>query len=145
MVSFYFMTPVFGVVYVLAKRLGISIRPVSGKVLLLLLLPMFLDGLSHMMNDMIWGISADGFRDSNAWLATLTAGRFPGFYGGDHLGTFNWWMRLLTGLLAAWGVAFFVFPRLDVLLQEEASRSCAEHEPAAGASADATMGLGKRS
>ena len=44
MVSFYFMTPVIAVVYMLAKRVGVSIRPVSGKVLLLLLLPLFLDG-----------------------------------------------------------------------------------------------------
>ena len=126
MVSFYFMTPVFGLVYVLLKRLGVLIGPISGKVLLLLLLPMFLDGLTHMMNDTVWGISAGGFRDNNGWLVALTANQFPGFYSGDFQGTFNWWMRLLTGLLAAWGAAFFAFPHLDLLLRDEAQRVCGE-------------------
>jgi uncharacterized membrane protein len=124
MVSFYFMTPIFGIVYVLLNRQGVSIRPVSTKVLILLLLPMFFDGITHMMNDLVWGISAGGFRDSNGWLALLTANRFPGFYSGDQLGTFNWWIRLLSGLLAAFGLAFYLFPRLDTLLQREADRTC---------------------
>ncbi len=55
------------------KRLGVSIGPISIKVLLLLLLPMFLDGLSHMMNGAVWGISAGGSRDNNGWLVALTA------------------------------------------------------------------------
>ena len=124
MVSFYFMAPVFGLVYAGLRRFGVSIRPLSTKMLLLLLLPMFIDGLTHMMNDTIWGISAAGFRDTNGWLVQLTANRFPGFYAGDHVGTFNWWMRLISGVLAAFGLAFFLFPRLDDLLRREAVRTC---------------------
>jgi hypothetical protein len=37
-------------------------------------------------------------------------------------GTFNWWMRLLTGLLAAWGVAFLAFPWLDHLFQHDGTK-----------------------
>lgn len=58
-------------------------------------------------------------RDSNAWLVFLTNGVFPGFYAGDALGSFNWWLRLLTGLLAAWGIAAFVFPWLKQTFQKE--------------------------
>lgn len=124
MVSFYFMVPVFGLLYAGLRCVGISIRPTSFRTLLLLLLPMILDGLTHMISDTIWGISGGGFRDNNGWLALLTANRLSGFYVGDHFGTFNWWMRLLSGLLAAFGLAFFLFPRLDDLLRREAACTC---------------------
>jgi uncharacterized membrane protein len=124
MISFYTMTPVFGLLYAGLRRLGVQIRPLSIKLLLLFLLPMLLDGLMHVVNDMIWGVSAGGFRDTNGWLALLTSGRFPGLYAGDHLRTFNWWMRLLSGLLAALGLAFFFFPRLDNLFRREAELTC---------------------
>ena len=54
----------------------------------------------------------------------LTANVLPGFYAGDHLGTFNWWMRLVTGLLAAWGLAFYSFPHLDRQIARERARAC---------------------
>lgn len=121
MISFYTMTPIFGLFYVLLRRLG-SIRPLPWRLLVLALLPLALDGGTHALNDLFYGISATGFRDTNAWLALLTGQAFPAFYAGDHAGTFNWWMRLLTGLVAAWGVAFWLFPWLDQLFQEESAR-----------------------
>jgi hypothetical protein len=55
-----------------------------------------------------------GFRDSNAWLAAITNQAFaPSFYAGDALGSFNAWMRLLTGILFGLGVVWFGFPYLD--------------------------------
>ncbi len=113
MIAFYTMTPVFGLVYVwLSHR--IALRPLPLKALLLALFPLAIDGVSHALNDALFGPSStEGFRTTNAWLATLTSNRFPGFYAGDHLGTFNWWVRLLTGMLAAWAVAFTLFPSLD--------------------------------
>jgi len=120
MISFYSLTPVFGVIYVALRR---WVRePLSLRVFLWLLVPMFLDGTTHMLSDVLAGISNGGFRDTNAWLAVLTANAWPAFYAGDHLGAFNWWMRLVTGGLAAWGTAFFTFPWLDRLLKEEQGR-----------------------
>ncbi len=52
-----------------------------------------------------------GFRDNNLWLASLTNYSLPSaFYAGDALGSFNSWMRLLTGLLAGVAIGWFVFP-----------------------------------
>lgn len=77
----------------------------------LLLLPMVLDGGSHMISDLA-GIG-QGFRDTNGWLAALTYHSFPaGFYAGDALGSFNSLMRFLTGILAALAVTWLVFPFL---------------------------------
>lgn len=121
MISFYTMTPIFGLFHVLLRRLR-PIRPLPWRLLILALLPLALDGGTHTLNDLLYGISARGFRDTNAWLALLTGNLFPAFYAGDHAGTFNWWMRLVTGLLAAWGVAFWFFPWLDRLFQDESSR-----------------------
>lgn len=122
MISFYFLTPVFGLVYGLVRTVGWRVRPIPLKLLLLLLLPMTLDGVTHLVNDLVFGVTGNGFRDTNAWLALLTGHAFPGFYAGDHFGTFNWWMRLLTGMVAAWGLAFWVFPWIDRLMADEVDR-----------------------
>jgi hypothetical protein len=76
------------------------------------LLPMAIDGSSHFVSDLA-GI-AQGFRDSNAWLAALTNHVFaPSFYAGDAVGSFNSWMRILTGVLFGVGVVWFGFPYID--------------------------------
>ncbi len=78
----------------------------------LLLLPMAIDGGSHFISDLS-GIG-NGFRDSNLWLSTLTNNAFSAsFYAGDALGSFNSWMRLLTGLLFGLGVVLFLFPHIQ--------------------------------
>lgn len=77
---------------------------------LLLILPMALDGGSHMMSE----VTGLGFRETNTWLAALTGGVFPEtFYAGTTLGSFNWLMRTLTGTLFAVGCVWFAFPYLD--------------------------------
>jgi hypothetical protein len=35
------------------------------------------------------------------------------FYAGAALGSFNSWMRLLTGSLAAFGLVWFIYPRVQ--------------------------------
>jgi hypothetical protein len=55
-----------------------------------------------------------GFRETNNWLAVLTNHSLPAtFYVGDALGSFNSWMRLLTGLLFGLGVVWCLYPRLQ--------------------------------
>jgi hypothetical protein len=79
---------------------------------------MVIDGGSHAVSDLA-GIG-QGFRDSNLWLAALTHHALPPtFYAGDALGSFNSWMRFLTGLLAGSGIAWFVFP---YMLQSQAGK-----------------------
>jgi uncharacterized membrane protein len=79
--------------------------------LALFLLPMALDGGTHFLSDLA-GIG-QGFRYTNAWLAASTHLAFsPNFYAGDALGSFNSWMRVITGLLAALGLVWFAFPYL---------------------------------
>ncbi len=73
------------------------------------LIPITADGLTHMVSDLA-GIGL-GFRDSNLWLANLTNFSLsPNFYAGDALGSFNSWMRIITGLIAGLGIVWFVFP-----------------------------------
>ncbi len=122
MVSFY--TPLFigAVVMLLARRrvrrktgqptAASGWSPMPLRWFLLALLPLAVDGTTHLINDII-GFGT-GFRDTNAWLAVLTGNIFPPtFYAGDAIGSFNWWMRLLTGLLAGFAVVWLFFPHLE--------------------------------
>lgn len=80
--------------------------------LALFLLPMLLDGTSHMISD-FWGIG-QGFRDTNLWLSILTNHIFPSnFYVGDAWGSFNSLMRLLTGISFGLGIVWFGFPYVN--------------------------------
>lgn len=59
-----------------------------------------------------------GFRATNAWLAMLTGDRLPpSFYAGDALGSFNSWMRLLTGVFFGLGLVWFLYPRLGTIIE----------------------------
>jgi hypothetical protein len=70
------------------------------------------DGVSHWVSDLA-GLG-QGFRYNNAWLATLTGNLFPeSFYVGNALGSFNSWMRLITGLLFALGVVWLAYPFVE--------------------------------
>jgi len=82
----------------------------------LFILPLAIDGATHMFSDFA-GLTA-GFRYSNLWLSNLTGYIFPtDFYIGDTLGSFNSWMRIITGLLFGVGTAGFIFPFIDRSLQ----------------------------
>lgn len=88
------------------------LKPLPLWTFILLILPMAVDGGTHFLSDLA-GIG-QGFRDSNAWLAALTNNLFPAtFYTGDMLGSFNSWMRLVTGWLFGVGVVWLVYPYLN--------------------------------
>jgi uncharacterized membrane protein len=75
----------------------------------LLILPMALDGGSHILSE----ITRLGFRESNAWAVWLTGGLFPSsFYVGTTVGSLNWLLRTLTGTLFGLATIWFVYPYL---------------------------------
>lgn len=109
MVSAYGSIPLAGLIWGLVRR---RLRPLPIWGLILLATPMAIDGATHFLSDLA-GIGA-GFRYSNEWLASLTIHAFPTtFYAGNALGSFNSWMRLITGILFGVGVVWFAFPYLD--------------------------------
>jgi uncharacterized membrane protein len=109
MVSLYTSLFAGAAIYAVMRR---RIKPFPVFVFVALLMPLALDGLSHTVSD-FWGIG-NGFRDSNEWLRALTGNVFSStFYAGDAWGSFNAWMRLITGILAGVGLAWFLLPRLD--------------------------------
>ena len=109
MVSMYSSIWVFGLLWYPFRR-RLPRLPFWG--LVLFLLPMALDGTTHLISDFA-GIG-QGFRDSNLWLAALTHNALPPtFYIGDGWGSFNSIMRLLTGFFFGIGMVWFGFPYLD--------------------------------
>jgi len=114
MVSVFTSLFVGGLLFALARwrsRRQRPWRPLAVRLWLLALVPLFIDGVTHMISDAIHPVF--GFREGNAWLAWLTGEAFaPTFYAGDAIGSFNWWMRLLTGLLAGFATAWLVYPHV---------------------------------
>lgn len=109
MISFYGSVWVFGILW-WALRRKIKALPWWG--FFLLLVPIVVDGGTHAISDLA-GLG-QGFRATNAWLSTMTGNALPAsFYAGDLLGSFNSWMRWLTGVLAGLGIAWFVFPHVE--------------------------------
>jgi uncharacterized membrane protein len=80
---------VAGLLFGLVRR---YIRPTSLKIAGLLLLPMLIDGGTHMLDD-LFGL---GFRG-----------------GGDAIGTLNFWLRMITGILAGVAMLLVVYPRVE--------------------------------
>lgn len=87
-------------------------RPRLGAVgFMLLLLPLLLDGFSHMNSEN----SGQGFRESNQWAVQLTGGLFsPDFYRGTTVGSLNWFLRTVTGLLFGLGLVWFLFTYFSI-------------------------------
>ena len=87
-------------------------KPLPMRVFFLLLLPMAIDGTTHALSDLA-GIG-QGFRDTNIWLQDLTNNAFSmAFYQGDALGSFNSWMRLITGMLFGIALVGFAYPYIN--------------------------------
>lgn len=108
MVSFYTSVWVFAVLWYPLRR---KVKPLPWWGFLLLLLPLAVDGGTHMLSDLA-GIG-QGFRDTNEWLRILTKDTFSAaFYAGDALGSFNSLMRLTTGPLAGLAIVWLAFPHL---------------------------------
>jgi uncharacterized membrane protein len=113
MVSMYTSILFFGILWGWIRRRTNGKRP--GHLSIwgfgLSLLPMAVDGFSHLFSD-LQGFE-QGFRQNNLWLVHLTHGVLPAwFYAGNALGSFNSDMRLLTGIIFGLGVVWFAFPYL---------------------------------
>ncbi len=108
--------------WVLRRRL--PVLPLWG--LIMLTLPMALDGTSHLLSDLA-GIER-GFRESNLWLVALTANRLaPAFYAGDVWGSFNSIMRLVTGILFGSSIGWFSVPYLSAFEAQPAHSGLPRH------------------
>jgi uncharacterized membrane protein len=108
MVSMYNSIWLFGLLWWPFRQ---RIKPLPLWGFILLCLPMAIDGSTHFISDLA-GIE-QGFRQTNLWLVTLTHGGLPTwFYAGNALGSFNSWMRLITGVLFGLGLVWFGFPFL---------------------------------
>ncbi len=113
MVWLYGMIFVGGLVYALLRR---WIRPLSPWLFIALLVPLAIDGGTHVISD-LFGVG-QGFRYTNDWLAALTNNALPSsFYVGNAPGSFNFLMRLFTGVLSGAVIVWFTYPRLDAAFQ----------------------------
>ncbi len=84
MVSMFSSLWLFGILWWLVRR---KLKPLPWWGLVLFLLPMALDGISHFFSDLV-GIGM-GYRYSNLWLAALTQHVLPtNFYIGEAWGSF---------------------------------------------------------
>jgi uncharacterized membrane protein len=109
MVSLYGGIVLGGVLFALLRR---WLRSPRWVVFLFMVMPIVLDGTTHMVSD--WSGLGNGFRYDNAWLAYATLNVFPAsFYVGNELGSFNSWARLITGLLAGLGVTWMLYPLVE--------------------------------
>jgi uncharacterized membrane protein len=106
MVSAYGSLPLMALLWWPLRR---KIKPLPIIGFILLVLPMALDAGTHFLSDLA-GIG-QGFRYTNAWLADLTAHQLPtSFYVGNALGSFNSWIRLITGVLFGVSVIWLGLP-----------------------------------
>lgn len=116
MVSMFTSLWIFGMAWGLFRK---KLKPLPWWGLVLFLLPMAIDGTTHMISDFA-GIGS-GFRDTNTWLAALTQQQFPtSFYAGDAWGSFNAWMRVASGIFFGIGIVWFGFPYLNVAFTNSA-------------------------
>ncbi|MEP6894350.1 MAG: DUF2085 domain-containing protein [Chloroflexota bacterium] len=119
MVSMYTSILFGGLLYGLVRK---QMKPISFWTFAILLLPMVLDGSTHTLSDLA-GIG-QGFRDTNVWLQIITNHAFSmAFYQGDALGSFNSWMRLITGVLLGIPLVGFAFPYVNESFADTVHRS----------------------
>jgi uncharacterized membrane protein len=115
MVSMFASTWLFALLWWPLRR---RFKPLPWWGFILFLLPMAVDGTTHLFSDLA-GIG-QGFRDSNTWLVVLTNQSFSAsFYAGDAWGSFNSLMRLFTGVFFGLGVVWFGFPFLNNALSQK--------------------------
>ncbi len=86
-------------------------RPKVGPAgLVITMLPLLVDGFSHLLSE----TGGAGFRAGNAWAVALTGGTFgPEFYAGSTVGSLNWLLRTVTGLLFGLGFTWFLLTFLE--------------------------------
>ncbi len=99
------------------------LRPRVDRLLLgLMALPMMLDAIGHMVSERIYGL-----QDVNLLLVLLTGSAFsPAAYNATTIGSLNWWLRTLTGLLfglgTSWYLAAYFEKRFGEIIQTVAPR-----------------------
>ncbi|CAG0936901.1 hypothetical protein TFLX_05798 [Thermoflexales bacterium] len=88
------------------------VKPLPFGRLILLALPMLIDGATHLISDVLVNQQfGAGFRDTNLWLAQLTNNALsPSFRAGDLLGSFNSLARWISGAVFGVGLAWFLLP-----------------------------------
>ena len=103
-------TALFGLTYGLARGgrtgwLSWIKKPLPWWGLVLFLLPIAIDGFTHML----------GLREP---MDDMSMPAFGSFWVGSQPFSFNWWLRILTGLLAALGAVWFAYPRMGHVVEE---------------------------
>lgn len=112
MVYMYLAPLLVAVVYGFIRQRG-PVKPLQLWVFLALLLPMAVDGGTHWVSDLS-GLTG-GFRYQNTWLADLTHHALPAsFYIGDAFGSFNSWMRLISGVAFGVAIGGLLYPYVDM-------------------------------
>ena len=110
MIGMYMSIFIFGLIYALLRELGYRWPPMPWWLFFLFILPMALDGTTHLINDAL----RLQFRQTNDWAAWLTFHAFPpGFYVDDMFGSLNSLLRLVTGILFGFGVVGFLWPIME--------------------------------
>ncbi len=128
MVAMFTAIPILAMLYYPFRR---RIRPLPIWAFILILLPVGVDGVTHTLSDAAAFAVGTGFRDTNLWLARLTANALPNWlYAGDALGSFNSWMRILSGVLFALGFVWLTFPYLRAAVGVPATTASAERPDA---------------
>ncbi len=112
MVSLYTTLFLAGLLYALLRDRFPQVR-ISLRTLFLFQIPILLDVGTHMASDLVGGV-VGGFRYDHRWLAVGPLSALPeSFWVGDALGSLNWLLRLVTGVLAGWALVWAVYPLLD--------------------------------
>ena len=111
--AIYSGTFLFGLLYSIARERKVPylrwiLRPLPFWGLILLVMPMALDGGTHLLGlrDMSENVNMD------MWYSLLFSS------SGSQVFSINWWLRIVTGLLAALGVVWFLFGRFDNAVKE---------------------------
>jgi len=100
-----------GLAYALLRRL----QALSWKWYLILIAPMFFDGISHVISE----VTGLGFRNTNTWAPWLAGGVFgSAFYTGTGIGSLNWLLRTLTGALFGLASVWLAYPLLEAGLAD---------------------------
>ncbi|MFQ5946639.1 MAG: DUF2085 domain-containing protein, partial [Anaerolineae bacterium] len=109
-----------GLVFGLVRK---RLRPLPVVGYLVLISPMFFDGMSHIVPD----VTGWGWRSMNGGALAITGGIFgPGFYQGSTLGTLNWLLRTVTGALFGFASVWLVYPYLETAFAEIRDQASAQ-------------------
>ena len=96
--------------YALLRQRGIPGRGLHWGLFLLVILPLAVDGSTHLITDAL----RLQFRQTNEWAVFLTGGLFPPqFYVDDLLGSLNSVLRIVSGIFFGFGVVFFLWPIME--------------------------------